>query len=104
MEQKFPSLSGKLNCLDVWTPATYRRFTDCEMGSYMSFVFLPERLPGRIKNRVDGFDNVLLATQWQRAPGGLPIAAECGRMAAEYICRREAHASARIKRTKKAYV
>ena len=47
---------------------------------------LPSRcFPTRLSNRVRGLDNVFLATQWQQCPGGLPIAAEGGRLAIEAI-------------------
>ncbi|MBQ7335744.1 MAG: NAD(P)/FAD-dependent oxidoreductase [Clostridia bacterium] len=83
--EKFPQLQGKLTCVDVWTPATYQRYTDSEMGSYMSFALPSKVLPTRASNRVQGLSNVFLATQWQQIPGGLPVAAEGGKMAIETI-------------------
>ena len=83
--KQFPSLEGKLGHLDVWTPATYHRFTGSEMGSYMSFTLPAKTFPKRIGCRIPGIDNVLLATQWQQLPGGLPIAAEGGKLAVEEI-------------------
>lgn len=87
--QKFPQLQDKLKCIDVWTPATYRRYTNAEVGSYMSFA-LPEKVfPTRLSSRIRGLSNVLLATQWQWMPGGLPIAAECGQKTIQTIVRME---------------
>ena len=88
--ERFPEMTGELTCIDVWTPATYRRFTGAETGSFMSFVLPAGRLPVRLGGGVRGIPNVILATQWQQAPGGLPIAAECGRRAIEIVARREA--------------
>ncbi len=85
IEEQFPSLSGKLRCIDVWTPATYHRFINSEIGSFMSFVLPAKALPLCAKNRVKGLSNVFLATQWQQAPGGLPIAADVGKRAIEAI-------------------
>ena len=82
---KFPELSGKLSSIDVWTPATYKRYTGAPGGEYMSCVLAPRRLPCRIKSESGVYPNVFIATQWQRAPGGLPIAAEVGKMAAEAV-------------------
>lgn len=82
---KFPQLDGKLKCLDVWTPATYRRYTGSKTGSYMSFALPASTLPHRISNRIVGISNVILATQWLESPGGLPIAAEGGRKAVETV-------------------
>ena len=75
----FPELSGKLKLIDMWTPATYKRYTDSGSGTYMSFAFTSGFIPKRLNNRADGFDNVIFATQWLQPPGGLPIAASAGR-------------------------
>ena len=56
----------------------------------MSFALPSKSLPLRTSNKVDGFSNVFLATQWQQTPGGLPIAAEGGRLAIEAIKKAEA--------------
>ena len=85
IEEQFPSLAGKLKCIDVWTPATYHRFTNSEIGSFMTFVLPSKALPLCAPNRIKGLSNVILATQWQQAPGGLPIAADVGKRAIENI-------------------
>ena len=72
-----------MSVLDTWTPATYKRFTGSEIGSFMSFAFTERRLPLRISGEIPGIDNVLLAGQWLQLPGGLPIAAMTGKLAAE---------------------
>ncbi len=89
IEEKMPELKDKLTCIDVWTPATYKRFIDSEMGSFMSFALPSKCIPTRIGNKIDGIDNIILATQWQLIPGGLPIAAEGGKLAAQAITRLE---------------
>ena len=87
--EKFPQLKGKLHPIDVWTPATYKRYTDSETGSYMSFLLPPNIFPKAVDNRVKSLKNVFLATQWQQAPGGLPIAAKVGKRVIERINRKE---------------
>jgi phytoene dehydrogenase-like protein len=89
IENQFPEMKGSLRCVDFWTPATYHRFTGSEMGSFMSFALPSKALPLRVSNRVEGLSNVILATQWQQSPGGLPIAAEAGKIAAETINKAE---------------
>ena len=89
IERRFPELRGKLRLLDVWTPATYKRFVNSEMGSWMSFVLPKKVLPIRESNRVPELSNVLLANQWQQIPGGLPIAAEGGKIAVETVTKLE---------------
>lgn len=98
---QFPQMAGKLRCIDVWTPATYKRFTGSEMGSYMSFAMPSRMLPGRASGAIPGLSNVFLATQWQQIPGGLPIAAESGKQAVLTIMRREKRLGSRV--GKKAY-
>lgn len=85
IEIKLPHLKDKLTCIDIWTPATYQRYVDSEIGSFMSFALPKGRLPTRQSNRIKGLDNVILATQWQQMPGGLPIAADGGKKAVETI-------------------
>lgn len=96
---EFPAWAGKLTLLDVWTPATYRRYTGSQMGSYMSFALPSRRFPWRAGCRVPGLSHAYLATQWQQMPGGLPIAAEGGRLAVQALCREEE----RVRRTHRTY-
>ena len=89
IEEKFPQLVGKLKCIDVWTPATYNRYLGAEMGAFMGFAISSNVIPTRKSNKIKGFSNVLLAGQWLRAPGGLPIAAASGKRAAEILMKKE---------------
>lgn len=91
--EKFPCFLGKLKLLDVWTPATYERYTGAEIGSFMSFLLPKGKLPVRVSGEIPGVKNVILATQWQQAPGGLPTAAGLGKAAAEWIDRKERQAT-----------
>lgn len=84
----FPELRDHLRCIDTWTPATYRRYTGADVGSYMGFVFPPKLNPMFMSGKIRGLDNVQLATQWQQAPGGLPVAAKAGRDAIKEIVKR----------------
>ena len=86
---KFPVLKEKLNCIDVWTPATYQRYTDAEIGSFMGFILPSKAIPRTLNNRVENLKNVILATQWLQAPGGLPIAAKVGKRAIDTILKVE---------------
>ena len=83
--EKYPILRGKLRLLDVWTPATYKRYVDSEIGSFMSFALPKKRGIPKICGKIKGLSNVVLATQWQQSPGGLPIAAERGKNAIDII-------------------
>lgn len=85
IEEHCPTLRGRLSLIDFWTPATYERFVGSQIGSFMSFAIPAKMLPIPIDGGVDGISNLLLATQWQQSPGGLPIAATQGRVAIEKI-------------------
>lgn len=89
IEEHFPSLCGKLTLLDTWTPATYKRFTNAEIGSYMAFALPKKYIPKRSSSEIPELKNVFLATQWQLAPGGLPTAANLGCVAIQRICSME---------------
>ncbi len=85
IEEHCPTLQGKLSLIDVWTPASYKRIVNTEIGSFMSFAMPSGYAPKTCSARVGGLENVLLATQWQKAPGGLPIAAINGKTSIEII-------------------
>ena len=84
-EESCPELKGRLTVLDSWTPATYNRYLGANKGAYMSFGVTSGAKRKTISPRVRGLENVFLATQWQKAPGGLPTAALSGRLAAETV-------------------
>ena len=87
--EKFPCLRGKIKTLDVWTPATYHRYTGAEAGAYMSFILPKGKLPLPTPCATTQWKNLLLASQWQQPPGGLPTAAALGKRAAKLISQRE---------------
>ncbi len=89
IESEYPMLEGKIKCIDSWTPATYHRYVGSEIGSYMSFAFSSKVMIHRLSSNIKGLKNVLLASQWLQAPGGLPIAARCGKEAINEILRME---------------
>ena len=97
IEQKYTFLKDKINLVDAWTPATYRKFTGAPTGAFMSFKFKKGALPMSAGVKIEGIKNVAYASQWSRAPGGLPTAALVGKEAALYIDRR-------LRSKKKAFV
>lgn len=84
---RFPELGGKMTLLDFWTPATYKRYFDGHGGTWMG-VLLPGRLPLCKEHSIKRFDNAFLATQWVRAPGGLPNALTGGELAVAAMMKR----------------
>lgn len=77
-----PSLAGHLRCLDVWTPATYRRYFGARAGAFLSNAMTPAAPLGTHKTRIPHLRRFSLATQWLASPGGLPNAARAGERAA----------------------
>lgn len=85
IEDKFPELQGKLSLIDLWTPASYKRFIGSDIGSFMSFAMPKKYLPIPMGGELKDIENLILATQWLQSPGGLPIAACSGKAAVDII-------------------
>lgn len=87
--ETYPQLDGKIKILDVITPYTYYQFTGAYKGAYMDFLYTPEAMGQQPLNGIiDGLDNVVLASQWQQLPGGLPIAVTNGKFAVQRIAKK----------------
>lgn len=85
IEEEYPSLKGKINPLDVWTPATFKRYLNSYKGSYMSFAVMPSVIPAHFSGRLRDMPDVIVASQWRKSPGGVPIAAEIGKSTIEAV-------------------
>lgn len=84
----YPQLEGKIRVLDIITPYTYYRYTGAYKGAYMNFIYSPEAMSQQPLNGIiNGLDNVVLGTQWQQLPGGLPVAAAMGKFAVQRIAK-----------------
>ena len=86
LEKFIPEIKENVEVTDVATPLTYERYTNSYEGSWMS-VLAPK---GKFINypiKAKTVENLYFAGQRQSMPGGLPIAAACGRTAAQYLCR-----------------
>ncbi len=78
IETIIPSLKGNIEVVDSWTPATYKRYNFSKIGSWMSFIVPKNTIPLKCTNQVKEIKNVVVASQWLVAPGGLPISLEQG--------------------------
>ena len=88
LEERVPSLKGKLSYLDAWTPYTYTRWCNSYMGNFMTFITSKTssnlfNINGTLKD----IENVVLASQWLSMPGGLPMAMTSGKFAVQRILR-----------------
>lgn len=88
LEERVPSLKGKLKILDIWTPYTYTRYCNAYQGNFMTFVTTKKSSNlFNIKGTLDKIENVVLASQWLCMPGGLPMAMTSGKFAIQRILR-----------------
>lgn len=85
IESVLPSLKGNIEVIDCWTPATYKRYNHSKIGSWMSFVVPKNTIPLKCSNLVKDLSNVIVASQWLSAPGGLPICVEQGYLAVKTL-------------------
>lgn len=85
LKEKFPVLKDSLKFLDMWTPATYNRYTGEEVGAFMSFIFPRGSWPTIVDGKLKEVRNLVMASQWLQTPGGLPIAADLGMRAAAAV-------------------
>lgn len=88
VEAYYPSLAGKIQLLDVWTPATYHRYFGGFYGAFMSFAITGQAIPFPVSPELPGIRNARLCTQWLLPPGGVPFAAEIGKTCAEWFAGR----------------
>lgn len=84
IHQHFPTLRGKLRCLDVWTPASYKQWTGAPQGCFMAYTMPSGKRPKALSPKSPDM-HILWATQWLQTPGGLPYAAMAGKKAVECI-------------------
>ncbi|MBP1756292.1 MAG: amine oxidase, partial [Firmicutes bacterium] len=86
LNDKYPKTKDKIAVWDVATPLTYERYLGSYKGSWMT-------VTGKNDPRTDypvkpeSIQNIYFAGQRMSPPGGLPVAAETGRKAVQYLCR-----------------
>ncbi|RDU24119.1 phytoene desaturase family protein [Anaerosacchariphilus polymeriproducens] len=86
IEKKFPQTAGKITVWDVATPLTYERYLHSYKGSWMSITGKGSKM-NSYPSMPESIKNVYFAGQRIAPPGGLPVAAETGRKAVQYLCR-----------------
>jgi phytoene dehydrogenase-like protein len=84
--RKFPQIEGNIDVIDIATPLTYERYTGAYRGSPMTIMGVGDKMkyyPGCVKN----ISGLYFAGQRLLPPGGLPVAVDTGRKAAQMVCR-----------------
>ncbi len=86
LAKKYPQTEGKIAVWDVATPLTYERYLGSYKGSWMTL--MKKGVPNKSYPTIpESIKNVYFAGHRISPPGGLPIAAETGRSAVQYLCR-----------------
>lgn len=88
LEEKFSYLKDKIEVIDIATPLTYERYTGSWQGSWMSI--MPPNRKMKMGQEVGGCNDikgVYYAGFRTQSPGGLPVALNSGRNAAQMVCR-----------------
>ncbi len=91
LERKWPEVAGRIELVDVASPATTRRYTGNHKGSILAWKAFSEaddlsaKLVGKDRMRLPGLAGFSMAGQWV-GMGGLIRAASTGRFAVQYLC------------------
>ena len=86
LSEKYPQIKGKVEVWDVATPLTYERYLHSYKGSWMSTMKKGTKMEN-YPTKPESIRNLYFAGQRLVIPGGLPVAAETGRLAVQYLCR-----------------
>ena len=86
LSKKYPQTAGKIRVWDVATPLTYERYLGSYKGSWMSILGKGSKMES-YPSKPESIQNIYFGGQRLTSPGGLPVAAETGRKAVQYLCR-----------------
>lgn len=86
-EKRFPKARGKVEVVDVATPATVVRYTGNWKGSMEGWLMTPKTGVKTLSPVLPGLRNFYLAGQWISPGGGLPAGQITGRMVARRIAK-----------------
>jgi phytoene dehydrogenase-like protein len=87
LESRFPAARGKVEVVDVATPATVIRYTGNWKGSMEGWLVTPKSGIRSLPDTLPGLKNFIMAGQWVSPGGGLPSGLMGGRAAARKLCR-----------------
>ena len=89
LEQLYPAVKGHIDVVDVATPLTDVRYTGVWKGAYEGFLPASTNIGKRMKMTIRGLENFYLAGQWLYPGGGLPPAAQSGKLVTQMICQKD---------------
>jgi phytoene dehydrogenase-like protein len=86
-EGRFPKARGRIEVVDVATPATVVRYTGNWRGSMEGWLYTPATGTGLLPCVLPGLGNFYMAGQWTAPGGGLPSGLMTGRRVAKRIAK-----------------
>ncbi len=86
LSERLPQIRDKIAVVDVATPLTYERYCGSCHGSWMTLTVKGEKMTA-YPSVSESIANLYFAGQRIQPPGGLPVACDTGRKAAQYLCR-----------------
>ncbi len=89
LDRRLPGLRGRVETVDVSTPATVIRFTRNWKGSMEGFLPTPGSLFASRRQTLPGLGRLLRVGQWVSPGGGLPTGLMTARAAIQSICRQD---------------
>jgi phytoene dehydrogenase-like protein len=87
-EARFPQTKGKIEVVDIATPATVERYTGNWRGSMEGWLLTPATGFKSLPAILPGLKDFYMAGQWLSPGGGLPSGVLTGRSVARRICRK----------------
>jgi phytoene dehydrogenase-like protein len=87
LENRFPAARGKVEVVDVATPATVVRYTGNWRGSMEGWLMTPATGIRSLPSVLPGLRDFYMVGQWVSPGGGLPSGLMTGRAVSRKICR-----------------
>jgi phytoene dehydrogenase-like protein len=92
LEHWLPSISGKIEVVDVATPMSVERYTGNWQGSRMGWLITTDTIMGMTKGMdkmLPGLKEFYMCGQWVEPGGGLPTVAGSGRGVIRMLCNKD---------------
>jgi phytoene dehydrogenase-like protein len=89
LEKKLGALNGKIEMVDITTPATYHRYTNNRKGSIQGWDQENLFQSNPFKKQLSNLENFYLTGHWVEPGGGVPTAFKSGRDVAQIVCKHE---------------
>jgi phytoene dehydrogenase-like protein len=90
LDTRLGEIKGRVEVVDVATPATFIRYTHNWQGSYQGWYPAGDLLTAKpLPKTLPGLDRFYMIGQWVEPGGGVPVVALAGRNVAQIICKRD---------------